>query len=424
MDQPPAGVDFSGDLGTWETRYSTWEDDETAGQLGQHNPDDTSTRTKITHIEGLGYGIIGSVLSLAYGTWLNRPAALLVMEFGFRARKKSFRYRNTQISVSFDSRTVSVDRTPSATPPVVCAWYPRNNRAPNRRTRDDSNHTSSSASYSILNSSQSTGQLLWPGEEFWIRGRSWSHRRRQEPHEVVWNVTETDNSITGISEQVRLAVIVTYSEPFSAVVDVKATIGFGLTVRNFPWSQDDPLLFDGSTPKGTPPPTPDFSAITNQELLRYLSDPNVSMSIPQTRGATISTRNIPLGESATTGNADSTPRKVYRVRGLPFSWSRCTFIQMLSDSMKITEDSVRVHSFAENPYRAEKMAIISFDESHSILLSPSKKMEWQVQLQLSNNEATAEQSDDKVIQLLFDTHFLGFSELGHLPANPSPYVAE
>ena len=237
-------------------------------------------------------------------------------------------------------------------------------------------------------------------------------------------MTETDNSITGISEQVRLAVIVTYSEPFRAVVDVKATIGFGLTVRNFPWSQDDPLLFDGSTPKGTPPPTSDFSAITDQQLLCYLSDPNVSMSIPQTRSTTISPRNISLGKSAATGDTDSRPRKVYRVRGLPFSWSRCTFIQMLSDSMKIREDSVRVHSFTENPYRAEKMAIISFEESHNELLCPNKKMEWQVKIQLPNNEATAEQSDDKVIQLLFDTHFLGFSELGHLPANPSPYVAE
>ena len=423
MDQPPAGVDFAGDLGSWGTRDCIWEDDENAGQLGQHNPDDTSTRTKITHIEGLGYGIIGSVLSLAYGTWLGRSAALLVMEFGFRARKKSFRYRNTQISISFGSRTVSVDRTPSVTSPVVCAWYPRNNQTPNRRARDDSNHTSS-VSDSIFNSSQSSAQLLWPQEEFWIRGRSWSHRRREEPHEVVWNMTETDNSIMGISEQVRLAAIVTYSGPFRAVVHVKATIGFGLTVRNFPWSQDDPLLFDGSTPKGTPPPTSDFSAITDQELLCYLSDPNLSMSIPQTRSATTSTRNMALGESAAAGNTDSRPRKVYRIRGLPFSWSRSTFIRLLSDSMNVREDSVRVHSFAGNPYRAEKMAIISFEESHNVLLSLSKKMEWQVQILLSSNEATSEQSDGKSIELLFDTHFLGFSELGNLPPNPLPYVAE
>lgn len=429
MDQPSADVSISeADWRTWTTRHEEWNEDKDGGQLGQHNSD-SSTRTKITHIEGLGYGLIGSVLALRYGTWLKQPAALLVMEFSFRARKRLFRYKDAQISISFDSRTGATGSTPDTATPAISSWYPKNNRKAKRQTEHSNsnpNHTFSSASNTTLDSSPPTEQSIWPVEEFWVRGRTWSHKNRQEAHEVVWSVTESEGNIAGIAEEIRVAVIVKYSGPFRAMVDVKATIGFGLTVRNLPWSQDDPLLFDGNTPKGARPSSSDFSALKLPELLGYISDPMISMDIPQANNENPTHSNTPSKKPIATGSADSMPRRVYRVRGIPFSWSRLSFIEAISaSSLKVKADSVQVHSFAENPYRSEKLAVVSFDKSLDEVLKPNKSLEWLVLAQLSTEGATREtQKNNNTIQFLFDTHFHGFSELGLLPANHSPYTTE
>lgn len=423
MDQHLADIDVAqAEVRSWTTRHREWTEDTSGGQLGQHNSDDTSTRTKITHIEGLGYGIIGSVVSLTYGTWFHQSSAFLIMEFSFHTKRRLFRYKNAQISISFGPRTASADGTSTAATPVVCSLYPKSNRTPKRQT-GSFEENSSSHLHSVWNPTQSIEQSMWPIEQFWVRGRKWSNRHRQEPHEVVWNVTETEGSNAGIQEPVRLGVIISCSEPFQAVVDVRATIGLGLPVRSFPWSKDDPLLFDGTTPKGTPPPTLDFNTISEQDLLSYLSDPNLSMDIRQTPSPAPGHQNAPSNPPIAPKNVDSMPEKVYRVRGLPFSWNEPVFMGILTTFMKIRQDSVRVHSFAENPYREENMAIVSFEESHDGILIPNKKMEWLLQVRLSK-KVTSEHGHEEAINLLFDTHFHGFSELGIPAAKRVPYTAE
>jgi hypothetical protein len=238
-------------------------------------------------------------------------------------------------------------------------------------------------------------------------------------------MTEAEGSVTGISEPIRLAVIVTYPGPFSAVVDVKATTGFGLKMRNLPWSHDDSLLFNGRTPKGKSPPASDFHAMNGEEILGYISDPDISSpDASQALSKSLDNQNKTLKQSTGAAMADSASRKVYRVRGLPLFWSRPFFIGVVSASITVREDSVRVHSYTENPYRSERMAIVSLDSSHDEVLTPNTKMEWLIQVKLPNREATPKGLHDKPIQLLFDTHFYGFSELGLLSTYTSTRIAE
>lgn len=431
MDQLLRGVEISAEEGlkSWEARDREFEKDESS-TLGQHNLDDSSTRTKITHVEAFGFGFIGSVLSVAYGCWGSQPAALLVMQFSFRAEKRSHRYQSAEISICFESQTNSSVGLPSAGSPIVQSWHPVNNRKTHPLTdplRGNPSHAPSSATTSTLNPSQPTQQLSWPIQEFWIRGRTWSRKTRQEAHEVLWSVTEAEGSVIGISEPIRLAVIVTYPGPFSAIVDVKATTGFGLKMRNLPWSRDDPLLFDGQTAKGKSPLASDFRAMNDEEVLRYISDPDISSpDASQAPSKSLDNQNKKLKQSTAAAKADSASRKVYRVRGLPIFWTRPFFIGVVSASITVKEDSVRVHSFAENPYRPERMAIVSLDshDSHDGALIPNKKMEWLIQVKLPDEEATPKGPRDKPIQLLFDSHFYGFSELGLLSTYTSARIAE
>jgi hypothetical protein len=130
-----------------------------------------------------------------------------------------------------------------------------------------------------------------------------------------------------------------------------------------------------------------------------------------------------LKQSTAAAKADSASRKVYRVRGLPLFWSRPFFIRVVSASIAVREDSVRVHSYTENPYRSERMAIVSLD-SHDEVLTANTKMEWFIQVKLPNQEAMPKGLQDKPVQLLFDSHFYGFSELGLLSTYTSARIAE
>lgn len=428
MDQEDLAVGISAEevLKSWEARDREFEKDESS-TLAQHNLDDSSTRTKITHVEAFGFGFIGSVLSVAYGCWGSRPAALLVMQYSFRAKERSRRYQSAEISIRFEPRTHSSVGLPSAGFPIVQSWYPTNNRkshAPTGPLEGNPIHAPPSASPSSLNSSQSTRQSSWPIREFWIRGRTWSRKTSQDAHEVLWSVTESEGSDTGISEPIRLAVIVTYPGPFSAVVDVKASTGFGLKLRSLPWSRDDPLLFNGRTPKGKIPPASDFHAMKEEDILGYISDPDISSpDASEAPGKSLDSQSKTKKQSTATAKAGSTSRKVYRVRGLPLVWSRPFFIGVVSASLTVREDSVMVHSYTQNPYRSERMAIVSFD-SHNEALTPNTKMEWLIQPKWPSQEATPKGLHDKPIQLLFDSHFYGFSELGLLSTFTSARIAE
>jgi protein SERAC1 len=428
MDQQPLDVGTSAEevLKSWEARDREFEKDESS-TLAQHNLDESSTRTKITHVEAFGFGFIGSVLSVAYGSWSSQPAALLVMQFSFRAKERSRRYQSSEISIRFESRSHSSTGLPNAGSPIVQSWHPTNNRKTPSLTdplRSNGSHAPPSASTSALNSSQSARQSPWPIQEFWIRGRTWSRKTSQDAHEVLWSVTEAEGSVTGISEPIRLAVIVTYPGPFLAVVDVKATTGFGLKMRNPPWSRDDPLLFDGQTIKGKSPPVSDFHTMNDEDILRYISDPDISSpGASLALSKSLDNQNKTLKKSTATVKAGSASRKVYRVRGLPLFWSRPFFIGVVSASITVREDSVRVHSYTENPYRPERMAIVSLDSDNEVL-TPNTKMEWLIQVKLPNQEVTPKSLHDKPIQLIFDSHFYGFSELGLLSTYTSARIAE
>jgi len=159
-------------------------------------------------------------------------------------------------------------------------------------------------------------------------------------------------------EPIRLAVIVRYSGLFSAVVDVKATTGFGLKMRNLLWSRDDPLLFNGGTSKGKSSPASDFHAMNDEEILGYISDPDISSpDASQALSKSLDNQNKTLKQSTVAAKANSTSRKVYRVRGFPLFWSRTFFIGVVSASIAVREDSARVHSYTENLYRSERIAI-------------------------------------------------------------------
>lgn len=400
-------------LAGWEARYCDFQEDGASSILGQHNSDNGGTRTKISHIKLLGTGIIGSVCSVVLSKWVQLNAALIVIQVEFRAKEGLLRFKNAEVSLSFEPQTQS------QASPVIRSIYPETNR--------NSKPRFIASSSTLSTSSQPSISSIWPSNEFLVRGRKWSEKDREEPHQVFWTLNEAKGSSQGICQTVKLASVVTFSGPFQAVVDIKATTGVGIKVRNFPWSQDDPVLFDGATTKGRPLHKLQLDDLKESELTEYLLIANPSSLDVTVAGNVIDAAQAnqhDQDEPPRTASASTKPNVVYRVRGIPLSYDEEFFIISLSQALDIERGSIQVRSFSENPYeyRSEMMAIVSFDSSPMALESSSTKGEWGVKFDIQH--PTEGGDSKKPVIYFFDTHFIGFSALGKERTNSCENVVE
>ncbi|EWZ87293.1 hypothetical protein FOWG_09190 [Fusarium oxysporum f. sp. lycopersici MN25] len=391
---------------SWEPRWCQFDHLKEELWLGQHNVDDTSTRTKITHIDFFGLGVIGSVCSVAYGTWsdsptsLTSPAALVVMQFDFRAGSGPLRYKSAEISISFKGQK------PGTCHPVIHQFFPTSNKS-------RSSQPALRRSASMLPSDP----FIWSPDEYIIRGKTWLSKGVQEPDEVTWTINEIHGSKFGICEPVKLAFIVAHRGPFQATVEVEATTAISLIkISNTPWSRDDPLLFDCITHKGMPLPATNLNELEPQALADYiaLASPSSSALSTVVSGLVTAPSSSPKQESTSTSSG-----AVYRVQGIPATCIRGQFIKGLATALNLDATSIRIHSFMANPYgtRVEMMSVLSFHKTPEFLCVKSTKKEWHLDVTLPSQGTESTPAENTTIKLLFDTHFLGFSVVGTPFAN-------
>ncbi|KAK0751417.1 hypothetical protein B0T18DRAFT_387548 [Schizothecium vesticola] len=289
------------------------------------------------------------------------------------------------------SRTSSADAA-ATTHPVIRDFWPKNN----------ANSISSSNAADAAGHCPGSTKLIWPMQDFSIRSRHWTGQSAQAPNQVIWTLREVDRSEVGINESIKLAVVVAHHGPFRATVKVSATTGVGLKVRSFPWSRDDPLLFDGRTPKGKQLRVSEFWGLEEKDLVQHMRESSSASSSDSTLAAAFDDRLV-MGLPPARPQAKST--SAFRVRGIPSSLTLDNFVQSLVEALEVEAETIRIHCFTTNPYRAEKMAIVSFATLPSRLKEPQPTREWQTPPRLPTSESNT-------ANLLFDTHFLGFSELG------------
>ncbi|KAF4466787.1 DNAJ domain-containing [Fusarium albosuccineum] len=361
--------------------------------------DDTETRTKVTHIERFGNGIIGTVLSLTYGTWQGQPAALLVLLFSLRGREDGYlRFRAAEFSISFKSRA------PDDSYPVVRSIQPGTKRV-----------------------SETTASSLWPRDRFAIRGSLWSEKSQPEPHQVLWKVKSPRE---GICDSIPVATILTFSSPFIAIVKAKAMTGAPiLTLRAFPWSRNDPVLFDGVTPKGKGVASTDFSRLGDSGLEEIISDylsPSSTQehfSVSSTAGSSTATEKGIISAVERKPNKSESSRQVYRVHGIPISCSSDNLIRLLSLALSVPDVTIQVKAFSSHSQLEENVAVISFESDPPELKLSSPSCHWHFAVPAQRwllsqepwaleNGAYSAPIEKRNVDLHFDTNFYGFTQIG------------
>lgn len=113
-------------------------------------------------------------------------------------------------------------------------------------------------------------------------------------------------------------------------------------------------------------------------------------------------------------------KKAFRVRGIPHGCKRSETAKIIKTALGLEDEEVglEVCSVAFNPYREaqEKVATIRFASVPNSLSAVGGKDEWRFPLARSEVPEVSDEDDDedtphRDVQLVFDTHFKGFTSL-------------
>lgn len=386
-------------LRSYDTREPTLGASEDTARLGQKNLDHTSTRTKITQVELGRLGIIGTVLSVTYGTWQSQAAACITLKFDFRCKDGALRFERSEISLSFagphrekksaGSRS-SLKASKNSNSPAIVFFYPQKH--------------DSSPSPGSQNSSMQDIRGFASGLPFTLKGRTWSKRTHEEPHQVFWTMEEDKATTSGISDEVCLCVIVRHLGPFLGTVKAQAKLAVGITMENTPWSRDDPLLFDGITGKGPQLVPTDYDSLGEEHWALWLSKFGRTSSLTSSSGSVSAVAEAPT-------NPHTSPEQLaYRIRAIPARWSGKYLLEKLIDLFEMDDQarSISIVSFTPSafPGRDEKNAVVLFLRGAPPVLGDGKH-NWV--LGVPDESSSLE---TRRVELVFDRTFEGFTPLG------------
>ncbi|CAH0057911.1 unnamed protein product [Clonostachys solani] len=387
MDETSASIQEAKDVAAaLEARVCQFEIDGGSNKLGQH---DVEPPTKAAHVELFNYGVIASVSSLTYGTWEKNDAALLVMVLNFRSPDSGIlRFTKAELSIDFKRQR------PEDSSPVVQLFHPKSNRK-------------SAASAMGLQTTESPS--LWPPAAYSTKGDRWSEKSQEEPHRVFWEVSIPRGSSADINNNsIPLCAIVSFQGSFMATVRLKATTALKLKLESFPWSKRDPMLFNGHTFKGKQFSNTKFAELRKNEIEEHL--PRQYPKPDLTSGA---------------NSATPVPETVYRIHGIPISYTVDSFSEILSKVLNIPSTSIQIKTFSRNPNHEEITALGSFT-SFPTKLKSTQPGRWQISVPSTelpsnrNNHANPPSSlSSPGLDLHFDTNFLGFTNLSPISPGPS-----
>ncbi|KAG9253647.1 uncharacterized protein F5Z01DRAFT_657852 [Emericellopsis atlantica] len=397
----PGTFDRYAVLRSYEPRDVQVEESSDSAHLGQRNSDDHSTRSVITHLDAAGLGIIGRVLSVVYGTWHGTPATLVSFQFRFRSRAGSFRFRTSEIAVTFDKASSILrvdsgdDAAAMASPPAVVSLYPK---------------------------------ALDGGEcGCSIKGSYWLKKNQNVANQVYWKIRENNSAETsGLPDQVGLCVVVTSRGPFLGVVEAEATLKLApkakFSFRNLPWSKDDPLLFDGRTGKGPPMEQTRFDTLTDEQWAKWIAMLHGSLSFPPSMKSEDT-----LMEDTSSGTSSSTEQTgradlVYRIRGIPASWSEDKLVLELAALFSIQANQLSLLTFARSAFahrsREAAVAVVSFLSGPPRVLV-SEERQWSFSIPgVSSGLGAA------IATLVLDRDFEGLTPLGRISPTSTLFYAD
>lgn len=244
---------------------------------GDGEPD---LRVKLLHQQLGNLAVFGRLERVRYGLWGNKPACLIAMRFHFSARAS--RFTRAIVRITFRQRE---NVGPNEHPDIKV--FGPSELLGERMVEQRRENYGLPGPFGITNPATATVGPNVSWESTYDRIHRMTVRGSAEPeyfddevtNQVTWKLTE--NGIDhgeGLGSIFRTAIIVHYTGPFQATVDVSAHTSPDYFWLARPWTKDDPIMFQPPFSYGEPlnleQEAGDFSGLTETEWLKLLGPLN------------------------------------------------------------------------------------------------------------------------------------------------------
>lgn len=209
------------------------------------------TRTKITHQEFFGSGVIATITRVCYGTFKDRRACIIAFHFSFHWSRDAHLFKRVEAEISFEPYPRGLKSVmENAKPPVVRNLSRRRiHGIPNTNGRKwfckvEQQCAVPSVTPDVVSAEPATGRRAFDeAHRVEVVGKQWSDTRRRDFHKACWIVKEIGQPSFGIPDELDVAVLVEHQGGFQAEVKISADVPFYRRLRWFPWPDDDPIIF-------------------------------------------------------------------------------------------------------------------------------------------------------------------------------------
>lgn len=267
-------------LPSWRERELIFTEEKGQGQLRPQRNKGGELRPKITHHTNLlGQKIYASVNRVHWGTYMGKPACLLVVRFRFYFDKGLLRLKKAAITICINKYPQPVATNDARPDPIVCVYSPKHVWGEPTEAEKET-HWEVAARCSIpvgpaelgAEGSRGSSSKIQVEHAVEIAGMDEPEYDKDYPNKVIFEIDENEKTGKGIPKELYFGVVVQHVGDIQA--ELTTSIGDATAL---PWSKDDPIILQTGKTFGNMPTSlsGDFDQWTDENwtvLVPYIEE--------------------------------------------------------------------------------------------------------------------------------------------------------
>ena len=242
---------------SWEEKELIFTEEKGQGQLRPQRNKGNELRPKIIHHKNIfGQKIYAGVNKVHWGTYMGKPACLLVVRFRFYFDKGLLRLKKAAITICINKYSQPEAANDARSDPIVCVYSPKHVwGTPTEEEKETHWEVAAQCSVSVgpaqlgPEASRGGSSTIHVEHAVEIAGMDEPEYGKDYPNKVIFEIDENEKIGKGIPKELYFGVVVQYEGDIQAEVTTSIE-----DVTALPWSKDDPIILQPGKTFGNMPP--------------------------------------------------------------------------------------------------------------------------------------------------------------------------